>query len=69
MGRILSGNTVLTFVSSIFLLVIMSAIVFLSVDLVFGNYQIQSLLTLIAVILVGMTILFAWNILKKRFFT
>ena len=66
MGRNLSGNTALNFITSIFMLVIMCVIVFLSVSVVFGNGQIGSVLPLIGVVLAAVVAIFIRNSLKKR---
>jgi hypothetical protein len=48
------------------MLVIMCAIVFLSVSVVFGNGQIESVLPLIGVVLAAVVAILIWNSLKKR---
>jgi len=47
-------------------MLVFSAMVFFSVSLVFGNDQTSSILTLLAVVIAVMAILFVWNNLKKR---
>jgi cytochrome c biogenesis factor len=66
MGRNLAGNTAFNFITSIFMLVIMCAIVFLSVSVVFGDGRIESVLPLIGVVLVAVAAIFIRNSLKKR---
>jgi lipopolysaccharide export LptBFGC system permease protein LptF len=63
----LPGNTALNFLASIFMLAIMCAIVFLSVSLVFGNGQVESVLPLVGIVIVTVVAVFVWNFLKRKF--
>lgn len=49
------------------MLVIMGAIVFLSVSVVFGDGRIESVLPLIGVVLATVIAIFIWNSLKKGY--
>jgi hypothetical protein len=67
MLRILIGDTVFKIISSISLIVIFSAVAFLSTSLVFGNSreQTQSIVILAGIIVAVVVVLFAWKRLKK----
>ena len=64
--RILSADTAIKLAVSVFFILVFSAIVLFSVSLVFGNDQTLSILTLVAVVIGVMAILFVWTNLKKR---
>jgi hypothetical protein len=45
----------------------MCAIVFISVSVVFGNGQVESVLPLVGIVIVTVVAVFIWNFLKRKF--
>jgi hypothetical protein len=49
------------------MLAIMCVIVFISVSVVFGNGQVESVLPLVGIVIVTVVAVFIWNFLKRKF--